>query len=186
MTELTKAQMMVRKRIEVPYSRAIGEMLCDLIVDGLTPQEACDGRDGRPSHFSTLYLWLRTEPEFKTMYDTCWIWRVDHMAREIVAIADDSEGDYKLVPNPDEKSGGDGIAVFQRENVARSKHRTDMRWRILATLLPKQYGGALLGGAAPRAGDDAKLIEATAEKDEVTSFTAEQLREEALAWDAKK
>lgn len=186
MTELTKAQLAKRDRVAVPYTQSVGEDICDLIVDGLTPQEACDGRDGRPSHFSTLFRWLETDDDFHRMYETAWLWRVDHMAREIVAIADDKEGDYKFVPDKDKPDGGDGLAVFCREHVSRSKLKIESRWRILATLMPRKYGAALLGGAATKPGDDAKLIESQSVKDEVKDFTTEQLRDEALAWEGKK
>lgn len=179
MPEITR-----RERRNTVFSREIGDHICDLIVDGQTPQEICDGQDGRPSHFSTLHRWLEEEAGFYRMYHAAWLWRVDHMAREIVRIADDDTEDYVIRKNKDDPEGGDKL-VFDRQNVARSKLRIETRWRMLASHFPQKFGATTMGGAAPKPnGDDAKIIEAKSVKDEIETFTQDQLREEALNWTA--
>lgn len=173
-----------RERTNAVFSREIGDDICDLVVDGYTPQEICDGEDGRPSHFSTLHRWLDEEPEFFRLYHAAWLWRVDHFSREIVRIADDDSKDYVERKNKDDPKG-DGIMVFDRQNVARSKLAIETRWRMLASFFPRKFGATTMGGAAPKSlenGDDAKVIEAKTVKDEIKTFTQDQLRDEALNW----
>lgn len=176
MPELTR-----RARRNTTYDKEVGDDICDLIVDGRTPRECCDGEDGRPSHFSTLKHWLETEPAFRLKYNDAWDWCVDHMVREIVSIADDDSGDYV------EREGKDDTVklVFDRHNVARSKLAIESRWRMLASHFPQRYGAATMGGAVLKMvgnGDDAKVIEQEEAKDELKVFTTDQLRDEALNW----
>lgn len=179
MPEMTR-----RERRNTVFSRDIGDDICDLVVDGYTPQEICDGEDGRPSHFSTLYRWLETEAEFFRMYHAAWLWRVDHFSREIVRIADDDSKDYVVRKNKDDPESGDKM-VFDRQNVARSKLAIETRWRMLASYFPRKFGATTMGGAAPQpTGDDAKVIEQQSAKDEIKTFTVDQMREEALNWTA--
>lgn len=179
MPEMTR-----RRRRNTAYDKEVGDDICDLIVDGRTPRECCDGEDGRPTHFSTLKLWLKTEPEFLLKYNDSWDWCVAHMAREIVSIADDSSKDYV------EREGKEDTTklVFDRHNVARSKLAIESRWRMLATHFPEKFGAATMGGAAPKLvnGDDQKVIEHQNVQDEIKTFTIDQMREEALNWTESK
>lgn len=173
----------IRDRRHETYDRGVGEDICDLLADGFTPEQICDGQEGRPARQSTLKHWLKANPDFQKAYDSAWVFRVECMAREIVAIADDDKADFK-----EKEAKGDAPAqlVFDRQNVVRTKVRIEHRWKMLGTEFPARYGWAVRGGAAPmQPGDDAKLIEANSIKDEVVVITKDALRDEAISWSKK-
>ena len=72
--------------------------------------------------------------------------QADHMAREIVAIADDVSRDY--VDKPAAKNTDEAKRVVDREAIARAKLRIDVRMWLMARYAPQVYGGA-----APKTSD---------------------------------
>jgi hypothetical protein len=68
--------------------------------------------------------------------------RAEKMAAEIIAIADDTVGDYVEKEN----AKGKLQMVPDRENIARAKLRIDVRMWLMARLAPQVYG---TGAAKP-------------------------------------
>lgn len=173
MTDLPDAP---RERDRSTYNEDVAYDIVSLIVDGKTLDEICDGRHGRPRHKATFFRWRKEQAKFDAMCEEAWLWRVQAMCQEIAAIADDTSQD--MVEN------SKGEKVLDKEHIATKKLRIETRWKMLAVSMPRKYGHVTMGGAAP--GDDAKVIEGTAERAaEVKMLTQEALYESVTGW-AKK
>jgi hypothetical protein len=87
---------------------------------------------------SSVLNWLRdTEnKEFLAQYARAKQEQADHLAEEIIAIADDSSDDLKGVDDY-------GNRIENKEFVNRSKLRVDARKWVAAKLAPKKYGDKL-------------------------------------------
>lgn len=99
------------------YSDKIVDAICSRLMDGESLQAICRSA-GMPSRVTVL-RWLGANEAFRTQYARAREAQAEALADEIVAIADDEEGD-----------------------VQRSRLRVDARKWVAAKLLPKKYGDA--------------------------------------------
>lgn len=83
-------------------------------------------------HLTTLFKWLRDEPEFLKQYTRSKEEQADFLAEEMIEIADDSSLDIAFTD--------DGKAFIDKEHIARSRLRVETRKWIAAKLKPKKYG----------------------------------------------
>ena len=105
--------------------------ICEMIVTGETLDAAAKaiGANSR----TTILMWVAQDAEFEAMYRRAKTAQADAMAEQIIAIADDAGGDWKVV------DGGNG-AIVDREAVLRSKLRVETRLKLMASFAPKRYG----------------------------------------------
>lgn len=174
------AKRQTKRRERALYSIDVAADICDMVIEGMHPRDICDGREGRPSHASTMFLWLSLHPAFEDLYRRAWEWRVEQMALEIIQIADDDSNDTVTVG-----TGDDEKTTINRVNLARHKIMIENRWRALAIQFPKKYGATTLGGAAIKNGSDAKVIDQSP-ADERKSLTTQSLYEDAMTYEAPK
>lgn len=85
--------------------------------------------------YTAMKDWLIKFPDFSAKYERAKEEQADHLADEIIAIADETIGDIKK----NEK----GEEYVDHENIQRSRLRVDARKFIAAKLKPKKYGRTL-------------------------------------------
>lgn len=108
----------------------IGELIA---TSSMSMKKICDEVD---ISYSTHLHWLRTNPEYLSIYTRAKEDQADFLAEEMLEIADDNTGDEVVTVSEE------GIEVRKRDpdNVQRSKLRVDTRKFIAAKLKPKKYG----------------------------------------------
>jgi hypothetical protein len=116
------------------YTVEVAELICAELSTGRSLRDVC-GSPGMPSH-KTVFRWLRTEPEFRAIYDAARQACCDVWASEILDIADEPP-----------VIGKDGRA----DNAAETHRRTriDSRKWLLAKIAPHRFSERIeLTGAA--------------------------------------
>ena len=86
--------------------------------------------------YNTVKRWLVSNEEFRVQYVRAKEEQADHMADEIISIADDSSGDNETRYMAD----GTPYLVENKEWTSRSKLRVEARKWIAMKLKPKKYG----------------------------------------------
>lgn len=111
------------------YSDAVASKLCDLIASGLSLRKACE-LEGMPN-VSTVIRWLADESraEFCAQYMRAREAQADHLAEEMLTIADEAETTVR----------GEDV-VFDSTAVARNRLRVDTRKWLASKMAPKKYG----------------------------------------------
>lgn len=120
------------------YSADMAALICSMISDGQSVREIC-ASDDMPDK-ATVFRWLGIHEEFRDQYALACNARAEHMADEILDIADNGENDWM------ERRNDEGETVGWRENgeaIQRSKLRVDTRKWLLSKLQPKKYGDKL-------------------------------------------
>jgi hypothetical protein len=87
---------------------------------------------------STIGDWLTNgkHPEFPAMYARAREARVQLIADDLLRIADDARGDFKIIVG----KNGEPIEVVDHENIQRSRLKVDTRKWLLSKLAPREYG----------------------------------------------
>ena len=112
------------------YSQELADAICDLVASGKSLRTICSA-ENMPAK-SSIFKWLRSNKEFADQYARAKEEMLEHLADELVEIADDDSGDVTgelKMPN--------SVAV------QRARLRNDTRKWVLAKLLPKKYGDKL-------------------------------------------
>ena len=122
---------------QVRYTDQIADAICERIADGESLREICAGNN-MPSK-STVFRWLAEDEKetFRDQYARAKEAQAEHMADEILHIADDGTNDWM------ERFDKDGNSIGWQVNgeaVQRSRIRLDARKWLLAKLQPKKYG----------------------------------------------
>lgn len=119
-----------------PYTEELAEEICEKTANsskGLF--DLCDENPTWPRP-TTIKKWRRTIPSFASMYALAKCEQADHLADEIIKIADDDSHDTVTKVNDD----GSEYETCNSEWIARSRLRVDTRKWLAAKLLPKVYG----------------------------------------------
>ena len=119
------------------YTPETAEVICSQLAHGMSLREICRA-DGMPDK-TTVLRWLSSFPEFRTQYEISRQLQAEHMADEILEIADDGSNDWMERQNSD----GTTYEVMNSEHVQRSRLRIDSRKWLLSKMLPKKYGDKL-------------------------------------------
>jgi len=120
------------------YNAETATTLCGYLAEGESLRTACK-HDGMPVP-STVFMWMRTNPEFSKQYEQAKQEAADAMAEELLDIADDGSNDY--MEKLDEAGNAAGYRV-NGEHIQRSRLRTDVRKFLMAKMKPKKYGDAI-------------------------------------------
>lgn len=111
------------------FTQEIADSICERIADGESLRSICLG-DEMPCR-SSVFKWLNENKSFSDQYARAREAQADHMADEILAIADETERDTI------ETDGGDRA---NNEWIARSRLRVDARKWLASKMAPKKYG----------------------------------------------
>lgn len=79
----------------------------------------------------TIYKWRSIYPAFGEQYARAKVYQAHILADEIIDIADNSKGDYRIVGSK---------VVIDSDNINRARLRIDSRKWLLSKLLPRSYG----------------------------------------------
>lgn len=112
------------------YSEEIALTICDRIAGGESLRKICESEE-IPSTV-TILKWLSKYPEFVTQYAHARELQAEHMAEEILEIADEARLDTF--------TDDDGRVITNQEVIARSRLRVDARKWLASKLSPKKYG----------------------------------------------
>lgn len=126
------------------YSQEVAATICARIADGQSVREIC--RDDAMPHMATVFRWLAAREEFREQYARAKESMAEHMAEDILDIADDGTNDWM------ERRGDDGASagwVTNGEALQRSRLRVDARKWLLSKMLPKKYGDKITHSGDP-------------------------------------
>lgn len=115
------------------FSDDVAADICARLAEGQALSAIC--KDDAMPGLRTVYRWLAENDAFRQLYARAREDQADTLAAEIVEIADDSGGDAVI-----EMRDGKPYAVFDGENVQRSKLRVEARKWAASKLKPKVYG----------------------------------------------
>lgn len=117
------------------FTPEIATAICERIADGQSMRTIC-ADDDMPA-MKTVFRWLAhvERDDFRQQYAHARAAQAEHMAEEILAIADDGSNDWMKSNHPDNP----GYAC-NGEAIARSRLRVDSRKWLASKLLPKKYG----------------------------------------------
>lgn len=122
--------------VQTTYSLEIAQKLCDQIASWpYSLKRLCDSDDAFPS-LNTVYSWLNRHTEFRQMYAQAKALQADHLAEQIIEIADESSTDIKLERN----GAGTLVAKVDTQVIARAKLMIEARRHVAASLAPNKWG----------------------------------------------
>lgn len=130
------------------FTQETADAICERLSDGESLRKICVS-EGMPSKITVL-RWLESNASFRAQYAAAREAQADHMAEEILQIADDGLNDTY--------EDDDGKKRTDQDVIARSKLRVDARKWLAAKMAPKKYGDRLLN---EHSGVDGKPIEVT-------------------------
>lgn len=116
------------------YTRDKAELICLRITGGESLRSIC--RDETMPTKSTVFLWLTRHKEFSDQYARAREAQMEHMAEEILEIADDNQHDIITKENAD----GSTYEAVNHDHIQRARLRVDTRKWLMARLAPKKYG----------------------------------------------
>jgi hypothetical protein len=121
------------------FSQAVADAICVKLADGMSLREIC--RDDAMPDKSTVLRWLASpdHADFRDQYARAREAQADHMADEILEIADDGTNDWMERQHGDD----DPVEVPNHEHINRSRLRVDARKWLMAKMAPKKYGEKL-------------------------------------------
>lgn len=122
-----------RKRVNPPYTKELGEEICQRIANGASGVQVC--RDLEMPDWPTIARWRRTKQDFSKSYDDACKLRAEYWGDEIIDIADDATNDFM-----DAQRGKQLYRAFDREHFERSRLRMQGRQWVVARLLRDLYG----------------------------------------------
>jgi hypothetical protein len=123
------------------YSQSTADAICARIANGESLRAICADEDMPAS--STVFLWLAEHAGFSEQYARAREAQAEHLAAEIVAIADEEctmVRASKHGAKADDPESGEVEVVFDATAVARNRLRVDARKWVAAKLKPKVYG----------------------------------------------
>jgi len=111
------------------FTQEMADLICKRLADGESLRSIC-ANDGFPAA-STVFKWLSEKQPFSEQYARAREAQADHLAEQILQIADDGSND--TYPTDD------GQAV-NHDVIARSRLRVDARKWLASKMAPKKYG----------------------------------------------
>ncbi|RPD50043.1 terminase small subunit protein [Hymenobacter sediminis] len=117
------------------YTLELVQKICSRIANGESLRSICQ-EETMPGK-STVMEWLAAHEHFRTIYAQAREVQADHMAEEILDIADDDSRDIIEI-----ETGEEGKTYTREQFTAttRAKLKIDARFKLMALLAPKKYG----------------------------------------------
>lgn len=116
------------------FTQEKADAVCELVATGHSLRQI-EAMPGMPAKV-TILKWLGRDQEFATHYARARELQAEHMAEELLEIADDARNDFM------ERAAADGSTslVVDHEHIARSKLRYEARRWLMGKMAPKKYG----------------------------------------------
>lgn len=115
------------------FTKELADKVCERIAEGKSMRTVCAPED-MPS-ISTVFKWLRENPEFAQQYARATEERTEAMSEDILDIADDGSNDLMTI-----QKGNMSYEVENKEVTNRSRLRVDTRKWLMSKMKPKKYG----------------------------------------------
>jgi hypothetical protein len=112
------------------YDHKVGQRICDLIASGQTLAAIC--REAWAPKARVIHLWFADFPEFRQDYEAAYKIAADHLAREIVALADEAKTDLEMARLPFQISSRTWLA--QRMDPARYGDRKQIEQNVTSNI----------------------------------------------------
>lgn len=135
------------------FSKSLADLICARLADGQSLREIC--RDDEMPAESTVRGWVVADVQgFSAQYARAREAQADHMAEEILEIADDGTNDWmeRKASTGGGRSDAAGEAeevVPNHEHINRSKLRVDARKWLMSKMAPKKYGDKITHAGDP-------------------------------------
>lgn len=118
------------------YTQELADSICDMLAEGISLRTVC--LDEKLPDKSTVFRWLRTNPEFRDQYEKAKQESADAMAEETLYIADNPVmGEIKTI-RPD-----GSVEIKHDEMLGHRRLQVDTRKWLMAKMKPKKYGDKL-------------------------------------------
>lgn len=116
------------------YTPELATLICEMVAEGL-PLREITSTEGIPDK-ATIFRWMLKHDDFRDNYARAKDTQAEHMAEELLEIADDGTNDWM------ERNAGNGqtITVPDQEHINRSRLRVDTRKWLMSKMAPKKYG----------------------------------------------
>jgi hypothetical protein len=115
------------------FTKELGDEICQQLSEGKSMRTVCAAEE--MPNASTIFRWLRTNPEFCNQYARAKEESSDALIEEMLDIADDGSNDFMTITKGDIE-----YEVENKEVTNRSRLRVDTRKWIASKLKPKKYG----------------------------------------------
>lgn len=115
------------------YTDEAAATICARLAEGESLRRIC--RDDDMPGLTTVFQWLKAQPEFAKQYATAREAQADALFEDVLEIADDARNDW-MERNGDDDKGW----LANGENIQRSRLRIDARKWMAGKLRPKVYG----------------------------------------------
>lgn len=145
------------------YGPEIADRICERIADGESVRSIC-ADDDMPSK-AAVFRWLAAHETFRDQYARAKEAQLEHMADELLDIADDGSNDWMERRNAD----GSTHEVVNGEHIQRSRLRVDSRKWLLSKLVPKKYGDRVMNEHTGK--DGGPIV-----TDDLSNLTADERR----------
>lgn len=126
------------------YTPELADAICARLADGESLRSVCRS-EGMPCK-TTVFMWLRTRPEFLNQYTRAKEESADALTDEMLEISDDAKNDW-MEQNAKDNPGW----LANGEHIQRSRLRIETRKWLASKLKPKKYGDKLAVGGDPDA-----------------------------------
>lgn len=118
------------------WSQELADRVCEKIAQGYSMRTVC--ADETLPGMTTIFKWLRENPDFAKQYARATEERTEAMAEDILDIADDGSNDLMTI-----QKGDMTYEIENKEVTNRSRLRVDTRKWLMAKMKPKKYGDKL-------------------------------------------
>jgi hypothetical protein len=126
------------RKPRVEFSEDMLLTILDRIANGESLNKICS-TDDMPTR-KCFFDWVAKDPTIRDRYDIAISMRADHMAEEILDIADDGRNDTY--------TDDEGEVRTDHDVIARSRLRVDARKWLASKMAPKKYGDKVaIGGS---------------------------------------
>lgn len=122
-----------RKPRVIPYTKELGEEICQRIANGASGVQIC--KDPDMPDWPTIARWVKQREDFGALYREARELQAQYWADSIIDIADDATNDYM-----ERTRRGTTERVFDRETFERSRLRVQGRQWMVSRLLRQLYG----------------------------------------------
>jgi hypothetical protein len=109
----------------------VARKICELLANNLKSLRWICLQPDMPAR-TTVYTWLKENPEFRGMYSIAREEQLEFIAEEMIQIADDASNDWI-------KDEATGKMVPNRQAIARSKLQIGVRQWLLSHILSARY-----------------------------------------------
>ena len=115
----------------IPFTQTLADRICERLINGESLRAICD-EEGMPTPGRVAY-WRKNNPKFEAQYIAAREMQAETLFEEMLDIIDDGRNDWE----EREKRNGDTYIALNKEAIARSRARVDVRFRMMESMAAK-------------------------------------------------